>query len=487
MTRPTPSAAPQAGGAPPVPDELRGYARGRRYRVLSYGCHMNEHDGEAYAGLLEAAGFARAAPGEAAELLLVNTCCVCRTVELRMEEDLRSVAARDAELVVVCGCLTQRQGEARRIAREFPFVRVVFGTGGMGKLYGRLCEALARRGAIHAWEEPAPAPEGLPMRRESGVSALVGIMSGCDRRCAYCVVPLVRGRAVCRDAEAVLAEVRGLKARGCREVTLLGQNVAAYEGGGASFTRLLELVSETGMDRVRFYTAHPRDVSRGLLELMARTPSIEKHLHLPVESGSDRVLRAMGRGYSRRDYMATVEAFYGLMPDGCVSTDAIVGFPGETEGDFQETVSLFGQVGFAHAYLFAYSPREGTAAAAAPGQVGAQVKRERFSRLASVQGEAAARRLRRFTGKVERVLVGEQPCGEHRLLCGRTSSAVETLFHGGPELIGGFVDVLVTSSDERGLRGEALPPAGGGGAEAAASPGGLRSSGRGRTCDQTCD
>jgi len=216
------------------------------------------------------------------------------------------------------------------------------------------------------------------------------------------------------------------------------------------------------MERVRFYTAHPRDISRELLELMARTPAIEKHLHLPAESGSDAVLRGMGRGYTRKGYLAAVDAFYGLMPDGCVSTDAIVGFPGETEADFLETVALFERAEFAYAYLFAYSPRRKTAAAAMA-QVDAETKRERFARLAAVQRDVAARRLARFRGKVERVLVDEpaapegQPRGAPRLMSGKTAGNVEVLFRGGPELAGGFADVLITASDERNLRGVLQP------------------------------
>ena len=435
---------------------LHNYAGGRRYYIYSYGCWMNFHDSEKYAGLLETAGFTRAHSSRDADLLLFNTCCVCRNVEIQAESDLRKAGDSNAELVIVCGCLTQQKSAAARISRDFPFVRIIFGTGGMERLHERMYDAVVKCIPVTKFDDTGLQPEGLPIRRTSPVSAHVSIMNGCDCHCAYCVVPFVRGRAIYRGAQEILAEINGLQQRDYREITLLGQNVASYrDNTGVSFTKLLRLAADTGMARIGFYTAHPRDVSRELLEIMARTPALEKHIHLPVESGSNAVLKAMNRGYTREEYLEIVDSFYQLMPDGCISTDAMVGFPGETEADFMETVSLFQGVGFTYAYIFAFSPREKTAAAAMK-QLDVTVKQERFLRLAAAHHETAARKLAGFAGKVERVLSEELQPGESRLMTGKTSGGIEVTFCGTPELTGRFVNVLITSSDERGLRGKVV-------------------------------
>jgi len=436
-----------------LPPRLRAWADGKKCWVQSFGCWMNDRDSETLAGLMEAAGFRQAGSAEDADVLILNTCCVCAGAEAQAGEMLH--AADPSQLVCVLGCMTQQQGSAEELLEKYPFIRVLSGAGRPQELYGLLERAVSGETVVSV-SSPGIPPEGLPVKRTSSVSAYVAISTGCDNHCSYCAVPLVRGAAHSRRSEEIIKEVLALKKGGWREVTLVGHNVNAFGfKEGFSFPRLLLKVADTGIERIRFYTSHPKDVSPALLKTMAALPTVEQHLHLPLQSGSDRILRAMKRGYTRDDYLRIAKEFYRLMPLGSLTTDVITGFPGEKEADFEETLAVFREVGFDFVYAFTYSPRKGTAAAKIADQVPESVKWERYRRLEALAGEIASKRRTRFEGSVEQVLVAGISSLKG-MLFGRNSAGLTVRFPGDSSLVGSFVFAEIISSDDSGLIGRLL-------------------------------
>ena len=396
-----------------------------RYAILTYGCQMNEHDSEVLGGLCEAQGY-RNAPVDEADLILVNTCSVRDSAEERVRGklgELKRLKALNPRLIIgVAGCMAQREGP--ELLRRHPQVDLVLGPGDLARLpellrrvrEGQPAAALGGLGT-------APAAD-LPRRRGRGAKAWVSISTGCDNACSYCIVPAVRGPLVSRTAAAVLEEVRGLAAAGCREVVLLGQNVDSFgrdRGEEGAFARLLEEVAAVeGVRRVRFTTSHPRDLDLPTLRAMAAHPNICRHLHLPAQSGSDAILARMGRGYTRDRYLDLVARARRLLGDLAVTTDLIVGFPGETEEDFRATLNLVDRARFTGAFTFMFSPRPGTAAAGLPDQVPLDTKKRRLRRLMERVNFWSGQANLALVGRVEEVLA-EGPSPRHPgMLAGRT-------------------------------------------------------------------
>lgn len=394
------------------------------YHISTYGCQMNVHDSEVMAGLLEDLGYARASEPEQADLVLLNTCCVRETAEERILGrlgELQRLKAANPDLVlVVAGCLGQEAGAAERIARRARKVDVIMGTHSLHRLPQLLDEVASRRRAGSpetvidvggASARPGEIVEGLAIRRERGVRAWVTIMYGCDNFCSYCIVPYVRGRERSRLPEDVRREVEGLVTDGFREVMLLGQNVNAYgrdlpPGAGRSFAELLtEIDSVPGLARIRYTTSHPRDFGEAIIEAVAASPRVCENFHLPVQSGSTCILKAMNRGYTREGYLALLERIRRRVPGAAFSTDIIVGFPGETDKDFEDTLDLVRQARFASAFTFAYSPRTGTPAAQAEDQVPDDVKQARLEVLIRLQNEISLAQNRGEVGGEVSVLV----------------------------------------------------------------------------------
>jgi tRNA-2-methylthio-N6-dimethylallyladenosine synthase len=386
----------------------------RTYEVRTFGCQMNVHDSERLAGLLEDAGYVPSPAGRTPDVLVLNTCAVRENADNKLYGNLGHLrpvkAGRPGMQIAVGGCLAQKdRGE---IPRRAPWVDVVFGTHNLGSLPVLLERARVEREAqVEIRESLETFPSVLPSRRESAYSAWVSISVGCDNTCTFCIVPSLRGKERDRRPGDVLAEVEALVAQGVLEVTLLGQNVNSYGrefGDRYAFGALLRAVGGIdGLERVRFTSPHPRDFTDDVIEAMAETPAVCPSLHMPLQSGSDAVLRAMRRSYRRDRYLGILARVREALPGAAITTDVIVGFPGETEADFADTLSVVREARFAGAFTFQYSPRPGTPAASLGGQVPREVVQERYERLVELQDSLSLEANRALVGSTVEVLVAE--------------------------------------------------------------------------------
>jgi tRNA-2-methylthio-N6-dimethylallyladenosine synthase len=431
----------------------------RRYHVTTFGCQMNAHDSERIKGLLESLGIGEATSPEGADVVVFNTCTIREKPDQKLAAYLGEAAARkrrNPELVIaVGGCYAEAQRE--RIFERYPFVDVAFGPGSiphLGEWLGAGGEGVAR-GRFGTHEHFAA---HLPMHRERRFHSWVQVSMGCNSSCAYCIVPAVRGREQSRRPGEIVAEVTRLAGEGVREITLLGQNVNSWGRDLApevrtEFGELLRACDAVeGIERIRFTSPHPKDFRGPVVEAMAECASVCEHVHLPLQSGSSRILKAMRRTYSRERYLALVERLRDAIPDLALGTDVIVGFPGETEAEFAETLEVMAAVRFDSAFTFIYSPRHGTEAAAMPDQVPDELKHERLERLVDVAQRIAAERNAERIGGVEQVLVEGPSRTEPALLRGRTRRNTTAVF-AGTAAAGDLVDVLVEGSTSTTLRG----------------------------------
>ncbi len=398
--------------AVPEPDlEPAPSAAARSYQVRTYGCQMNVHDSERMAGLLEQAGYVPARDGEP-DLIVFNTCAVRENADNKLYGNLSHLApvkaARPGMQIAVGGCLAQK--DRNEILRRAPYVDVVFGTHNVGALPTLLDRARHhQRAELEIRESLETFPSTLPAKRDSASSAWVSISVGCNNSCTFCIVPALRGKEADRPPNDILAEVEMLAAEGVLEVTLLGQNVNSYGvdfGERGAFADLLRACGRVpGIERIRFTSPHPRDFSTDVIAAMAETPAVCPQLHMPLQSGSDAVLRAMRRSYRSRRYLEILAEVRRALPDAAITTDIIVGFPGETEADFAQTLDVVGRAEFASAFTFQYSPRPGTPAATLPGQVPPEVVADRYARLKTVVEASALAGNRAQVGRTVEVLV----------------------------------------------------------------------------------
>jgi tRNA-2-methylthio-N6-dimethylallyladenosine synthase len=386
----------------------------RSYQVRTYGCQMNVHDSERLSGLLEQAGYVRAPDGEPADVVVFNTCAVRENAEGKLYGNLGHLRpvkqAHPGMQIAVGGCLAQK--DRGRIAERAPWVDVVFGTHNIGALPALLERArLAEMAQVEIAESLEVFPSTLPARRESAYAAWVSISVGCNNTCTFCIVPSLRGHEEDRRPGDILAEIRALVDEGVLEITLLGQNVNSYGasfGDRLAFSKLLRACGEIdGLERVRFTSPHPRDFTDDVIAAMAETPTVMPQLHMPLQSGSDRVLRAMRRSYRQERYLDIIARVRAAIPDAAVTTDIIVGFPGETEEDFAETLHVVRQARFAGAFTFQYSKRPGTPAAEFAEQVPKEVVADRYRRLVEVQEEISWAENRAQLGRRVEVLLAE--------------------------------------------------------------------------------
>ncbi len=383
-----------------------------RYMITTFGCQMNEHDSEQMAGLLEAMGFLGTDRLEDADLVILNTCSVREHADERLFGRLGQLKhwrkERPDRILAVCGCMMKQSIHLERLRARHPFVDLVFGPADLERFPDLLNRVMRERAPVVDVSDDPSVPEGLPVRRAYRYRALVTIMYGCDNFCSYCIVPYTRGRERSRSMDAVLAELRDLAAEGYPEVLLLGQNVNSYgrDLGHADFPSLLDAAAGIpGLRRIRFMTSHPKDASDDLFRVMARHPSICPHLHLPLQSGSSRVLQSMNRGYTREQYEAIVRLARDRIPGLAIGTDLIVGYPGETEADFLETLGVMETVRFDSAFTFLYSPRAGTPAAVRDDPVDPDVMADRFNRLVTLQQAHAMASGKAEIGRVRELLV----------------------------------------------------------------------------------
>jgi tRNA-2-methylthio-N6-dimethylallyladenosine synthase len=425
MTTTTPhSQAPSAGHAPSAAQAQPAVAR--TYEVRTFGCQMNVHDSERLAGVLEAAGFESAAAGHGADIVVFNTCAVRENADNKLYGNLGQLApvkaARPGMQIAVGGCLAQKDRDT--IVAKAPWVDVVFGTHNLGSLPALLERARHNEGAqVEILESLEVFPSTLPTRRDCAYAAWVSISVGCNNTCTFCIVPSLRGSERDRRPGDILAEVQALVAEGVVEITLLGQNVNTYGvefGDRGAFAALLRTVGAVpGIERVRFTSPHPAAFTDDVIEAMAQTPTVMPQLHMPLQSGSDAVLKAMRRSYRSERFLGILERVRTAIPEAAISTDIIVGFPGETEADFQATLDVVAAARFAQAFTFQYSPRPGTPAATMADQIPKAVVQERYERLGALQEEISWHENQRFVGRTVEVLVaageGRKDGATHRL------------------------------------------------------------------------
>ena len=454
----------------------------RSFFIRTFGCQMNERDSETLAGMLSDLGYRETTDRNKADVIIMNTCSVRENADRRFFGNLgqlkRIKEERPDVIIAVCGCMMQQQHIIDTLKSKYTWVDLVFGTHNIHefpKLLGNVLDE--RKKVVDVWDQADEIVEGLPAQRKHPYKAFVNIMYGCDNFCSYCIVPYTRGRERSRDPEAILEEVKALVADGVLEITLLGQNVNSYRGqirnqdkeeagGGTvmdssgeyvSFAGLIHMLNEVeGLKRIRFTTSHPKDLSDELIDAFALCEKLCPHIHLPVQSGSTRILEKMNRKYTKEEYLELVEKLRRKTPDIAITTDIIVGFPGETEEDFEETLDIVRKVGFDSAFTFLYSIRKGTPAENFPDQVAEEVKHERFNRLVEEVNRISAEKNRALVGQVVEVLSEGKSKTNKALYTGRTGGHKLVNFKADEDVTGRMVKVLITESSTFSLTGRAV-------------------------------
>ena len=431
--------------------------------VDTYGCQQNEADSERLRGYLAEMGYAFTQDEEQAAVIVINTCAVREHAELRVLGNVGALTytkrRNPNQIICLCGCMVQEPHMAEKIRQSFRHVDLVFGPHALWRFPELLYRIQTRRGRIfEVADDPGSIAEGIPVVRQNGVKAWVSIMYGCNNFCSYCIVPYVRGRERSREAEVILAEVEELAAAGYKEITLLGQNVNSYGrdlNQGMDFADLLRRVNQVpGEFLIRFMTSHPKDASDKLFDAMAQCEKVAPALHLPFQAGNDRVLRAMNRGYTRESYLAKVSALKSRIPNIVLTSDVIVGFPGETTQEFEDTLQVLREVEFDALFTFLYSPREGTPAAQMPDPLSKEEKAANFQRLVDLQNEISAKKHAAYVGETVRCLIdglGEDPRNN---LTARTPGGRLVHLTGDETLVGRYVPVKITSASTWALFGQ---------------------------------
>jgi tRNA-2-methylthio-N6-dimethylallyladenosine synthase len=451
-----------------IPEQFRGMGEGRKFYIRTYGCQMNEHDTEVMSGIFMALGYEPTDRPEDANVILLNTCAIRENAENKVFGEighLKPLKQNNPDLLLgVCGCMSQEESVVNKILKQYQYVDMIFGTHNIHRLPYILHEAyMSKEMVVEVWSKEGDVIENLPKARRGNIKAWVNIMYGCDKFCTYCIVPYTRGKERSRRPEDIIQEVRYLAAQGYKEITLLGQNVNAY---GKDFTDmkyglgdLMDELRKIDIPRIRFTTSHPRDFDDRLIEVLAKRGNLVEHIHLPVQSGSTEILKLMGRKYTREEYLELVRKIKAAIPDVALTTDIIVGFPNETEEQFEETLSLYREVEFDSAYTFIYSPREGTPAAKMVDNVPMEVKKERLQRLNALVNEISARKMKEYEGKVVEVLVEGESKNNPDVLAGYTRKNKLVNFIGPKSAIGQLVKVRITEAKTWTLNGEMVEEA----------------------------
>lgn len=439
----------------------------KTFHITTFGCQMNEHDSETLAGMLIEKGYEPAQERKDANIVIFNTCSIRENADKRFFGTLGQLKRRKTEqrenfTVCVCGCMMQQQHVIDTLKTKYPWVDVIFGTHNLHQLPELLDNLYQEKHKqLEVWEDGGEIIEGLPAKRLFKHKAFVNIMYGCNNFCTYCIVPYTRGRERSRVPEDIVREVKALACDGVKEITLLGQNVNSYKGISSEtgkktdFTDLIYLLNEIeGIERIRFMTSHPKDISDKLIEAFGNCKKLGHYIHLPVQAGSSKVLKEMNRHYTREEYLEIVRKLRKVDPDIAISTDIIVGFPGETEEEFEETLTLCEEVRYDSAFTFLYSIRKGTPAEKYENQIPEEVKHERFNRLVDVINRISAEKNAEYVGRVEKVLVDGPSKRNSKTYGGRTESFKLVNFKGSPDMIGNVVDVLITEAGTFSLEGE---------------------------------
>ena len=437
--------------------------RPETYFIVTYGCQMNAHDSEKLAGMLEEMGMTPAPSREESDFVIFNTCCIRDNAERRALGNitwLKEVRKTRPDLMIaVCGCMIQEPGMAEKIMKQYRFVNLAFGTSNLHRFPELMLQALNSMESTVVVDDSEPVPEGLPVRRLRHDAAYITVMYGCDNFCSYCIVPYVRGRERSREPDAILKEAEGLLDSGIQEIMLLGQNVNSYGKGlpgNPTFAGLLSELDRMGIPRIRFMTSHPKDLSDDLIDTMSRGKHILPQFHLPVQSGSDRILKLMNRHYTRERYLERVSRLREAVPRIGLSTDIIVGFPGETEEDFRDTLDLVREVRYDSAFTFIYSPRTGTKAAGFADQVAPEVSSRRIEELIALQESLQKETMKRFLGSEEEILVEGLSRRSETEISGKGLHGISVTTQGGNDDIGRIVRCRITGLKNNTLTAERI-------------------------------
>ena len=431
--------------------------------IMTYGCQMNEEDSEKISGMLKSQGYEKTDNKDEANIIIFNTCCVRENAENKVFGNLGALKKHKKQnpdlIIAICGCMMQQKGMADRVLSKYPFVDIIFGTHNAYKFPEYLQRVKTEGVQVkEIFDKETEIVEGIPIDRESSVKGFVTIMYGCNNFCSYCIVPYVRGRERSRKPEEIENEIKQLVAKGYKEVTLLGQNVNSYGKGleeDINFAQLLRRIDKIeGLERIRFMSNHPKDLTEEVIEAVKECPKVCEQIHLPIQSGSDRLLKVMNRQYTLERYMELAEKIRKEIPDCSISTDIIVGFPGETEEDIQATIDAVKKVKYDTAFTFIYSRRNHTPADKMENQVPDEVKHERFNRLIDAVNEIVITSNKKYEGKTVEVLVEGYSKNDQTKLTGRTRNGRLVNFEGDESLIGTLVDVDIVRAQPFSLIGK---------------------------------
>jgi len=447
-----------------VPADMVGIGKGQKYFIQTYGCQANERDSETLAGILESLGYEPTEEIKDAQVVLLNTCAIRENAEEKVFGKigyLKNVKRTHPNIIFgICGCMAQEEVVVKKILEKHPQVDLIFGTHNIHRLPILLKQAmLEKEMVLEVWSKEGDVIENLPSHRAHPYKAWINIMYGCNKFCTYCIVPYTRGKERSRLSQEILNEVNELKEQGYQEITLLGQNVNSYGkdfDSSYNFASLLEDVAKTGISRIRFTTSHPWDFSDDMIDVIAKYDNIMPAIHLPVQSGNSEVLKRMGRRYSREQYLELFDKIKKKIPDCTITTDIIVGFPGETDEQFEDTLSLYEYCEYDLAYTFIYSPREGTPAAKIADDIDIHTKEQRLYRLNEIVNEKAWKQNQKYLNQIVEVLVEGPSKRDDEMLTGYTKHQKLINFKGKKEDIGKIVKVKVTEAKTWALKGETV-------------------------------
>lgn len=434
----------------------------RKYFINTMGCKLNENDSEKLSGMLLEMGYTETNTPEDANIVIFNTCCIRENAEEKVFGklgELKNIKEKNNMIICFAGCMSQEEHVVEKIKKSYPYVDVVFGTHNIYKfpemLYSKI---LKTKKVFDVWDIDGEIFEGLPIKRTDNKSASVTIMNGCNNFCSYCIVPYTRGRERSRKPEHILEEIRKLAKEGYKEVMLLGQNVNSYKGGeNYTFANLLKDIDKIdGIDIVRFMSPHPKDFKDDVIEAIAECKSVSKVIHLPLQSGSTSVLKAMNRGYTKEQYLELVDKIRAKVPNVTFTTDIIVGFPGETEEDFEDTLDVVRKVCFEQVFMFIYSVRKGTRAEKMENHISEDIKSMRFARLKEIADKITEEENYKYIDTIQRVLVEGESKTNKEVLTARTTSNKIVNFVGDKSLIGKEIDVKIVSQHVWYLKGEII-------------------------------
>ena len=445
-----------------------------KYTILTMGCQLNENDSEKLCGMLEEMGYEKTENGQEADIALFNTCCVRENAEDKLFGklgELKRLKEEKGIIIAIGGCMMQEKHITDKIKQSYPFVDIIFGTHTLHKFPQDLYKVLTQKTKLEdILDIDGKVYEGLPIKRDSNIKASVTIMNGCNNFCSYCIVPYVRGRERSREPRAIIEEVKGLAKQGYKEITLLGQNVNSYlrverekqipfeeYEGVHSFATLLEAINKIdGIERIRFVSPHPKDFTDDVIDAISKCDKVCKLVHLPLQSGNTKVLKEMNRKYTKEQYLNLVDKMKAKIPNLTLSTDIIVGFPGETDEEFEDTLDVVRKVKFEQVYMFIYSRRVGTPGDRMENQIAEEVKHKRFDKLKELVESQIEENNQKYVGTTQKVLVEGESKNNQELLTGRTDSNKVVIFEGDKKLIGEMADLKIVSEHMWYLKGEVV-------------------------------